>query len=58
MLERNIVDKADRLRANANDVVDVHGNAVYSDSIKLVHDLRNEHLRADPVRMERKELRT
>src|SRR3989454_2325267 len=48
-LDCDVVDEGDRLRANADHFVHVHGDAVDPDRVPAAHLLRNEHLRPDAV---------
>ena len=49
LLDREVVDQRDRLGADADDVVDVHRDAVDADGVEPVGLLGDDQLRADPV---------
>src|SRR6266850_5235265 len=49
VLEGNVVHEGDRARADAEDIVHVHGDAIDTDRLQATHGLRDEQLRPDPV---------
>ena len=57
LLHEHAVDHRDRLRAHADDVVRVHGDAVDAGRVELAQRLGDERLRADRVGGEGKRLR-
>ena len=52
-LDREVVEQRDRLRADADDVVDVHRHAVDPDRVVAAGLLGHDQLRADAVRPDR-----
>ena len=49
VLEGDVVHEGDRARADAEDVVHVHGNAIDTDRLQATHGLRDQELSPDPV---------
>ena len=49
LLDGYVVEHRDRIRADADHVVDVHGDAVDPDRVETPQPLGDDHLRADPV---------
>ena len=52
-LDRDVVDQRDRLRADADHVVDVHRDAIDADGVVFAHHVGDDGLRADAVGAER-----
>ena len=54
LLDRDVVDQRQRLGADADHVVDVHGDAIDADRVVLAHHVGDDRLRADAVGAQRK----
>ena len=54
LCHRDVVDHRERLGADADHVVDVHGDAVDADGVVFAHHVGDDGLRADAVGAERK----
>src|SRR5262249_9511622 len=52
-LDRDVIDERQRLGADADQIVDVHGDAIDADRVVFPHHVRDDGLRADAVRAQR-----
>jgi len=52
-LDRDVIDHRNRSRSDTDCVVDIHRDAIDADRVVTVHHLRDDRLRADPVRTDR-----